>query len=310
MDRIYRMKRIDSLLWHGSKVLLLSALTLSGFALDVPNLEKRVTDLAGLLTTEQSASLEEELRDLEVSDSTQIAVLIIPSLEGEVLEDYSERVATAWRLGQKGRDNGVLVLLAMKERQVRIEVGYGLEATVTDARSRRIIQDELVPAFRANRYFEGVRSLLAAVIQTVRGQYQGPVEKTPATESPEETGSLDWLALFILPALWLLRSTGPWGGGVLGAGAGSYLAYASDGTTIPLLLFCAFFGGFFGMGMGAAIWARKGRSGSTGRGRYEKSWSRGSHRSGGSKTFFSTGRSSRFSGGGGSFGGGGASGSW
>ena len=109
------------------KILILLAVVLAqlstGYALDVPKLDRRVTDLAGLLTSDQTRALESKLQDLERTDSTQVAVLIIPSLEGEPLEDYSERVATAWRLGQKGRDNGALLLLAMKERKVRVEVG-------------------------------------------------------------------------------------------------------------------------------------------------------------------------------------------
>src|SRR5437867_1282678 len=126
----------------------------SASALEVPQLRARVNDLAGVLTAEQVRSLEAKLQGLEATDSTQVGVLIIPSLEGEVLEDFSMRVASAWRLGQKGRDNGALILIAMKERKVRIEAGYGLEPTLTDAKSHRIIQDEIVPRFKEGKFYE------------------------------------------------------------------------------------------------------------------------------------------------------------
>ncbi|MBM3789920.1 MAG: TPM domain-containing protein, partial [Acidobacteria bacterium] len=122
-------------------------------SLDVPRLRGRVNDLAGLLSAEESSALDARLADLERTDSTQVAVLIIPGLEGEALEDYSERVATAWQLGVRGNDNGALLLIALRERRVRIEVGYGLEATLTDALSRRIIETEITPEFREGDYF-------------------------------------------------------------------------------------------------------------------------------------------------------------
>src|SRR5438093_4497235 len=140
-------------------------------AVEVPKLRGRVNELAGLLTEEQARSLEAKLQDLETKDSTQVAVLIIPSLEGEVLEDFSVRVATAWKLGQKGRDNGALLLVAMRERKLRIEVGYGLEPTLTDAKSHRIIEDEILPHFRQGKFYDGIDAGVTAIIQVVRGQY-------------------------------------------------------------------------------------------------------------------------------------------
>ncbi len=275
-------------------------------ALDVPKLEARVTDLAGLLTSEQVIALDAKLRDLEVKDSTQIAILVIPSLESEALEDYSERVATAWRLGQKGRDNGALLLIAMKERKVRVEVGYGLEATLTDALSRRIIQDEIVPNFREGNYYQGIDAAATALIQVVRGTYQ-PTERPAGSASRRPSGrrSFDFLIFLLFPLLWVLGSTGKWGGGLLGAGAGMYLSHSLAGMMLaPLLI-----GGAIGAGAGAVVGAlvrAASRSQGTRRGGFGGPffWGGGGGFSGGG---FSGGG---FSGGGGSFGGGGSSGSW
>ncbi len=294
-------------LWIALLLLLLVPCT--ALAIDVPKLQSRVTDLAGLLTPEQITALDTKLKDLEQTDSTQIAILIIPSLEGEPLEDYSIRVATAWRLGQKGRDNGALLIVAMKERKVRIEVGYGLEPTLTDALSRRIIQDELVPHFREHDYFGGIDAAVTAMIKVVRGVYQAP----PATSSsrrPSGGRSFDFLIFLLFPLLWVLGSTGKWGGGILGAGAAAYLVYSIIGASLTGLLLGGLAGAAIGAFVGALIRAAGRSSGNwprgfggpffTGGGGWGGGW-------GGGGGGFSGGG---FSGGGGGFGGGGSSGSW
>ena len=109
------------------------------FALEVPPLKGRVNDYAGMLSSYTGRQLDGILRDLEKSDSTQIVVVIIPSLDGEVLEEFSIKLAEQWKIGQKGLDNGAILLIAKKERNIRIEVGYGLEGTLTDLMAGRII---------------------------------------------------------------------------------------------------------------------------------------------------------------------------
>ncbi|MGA2262249.1 MAG: TPM domain-containing protein [Acidobacteriota bacterium] len=276
-----------------SLFLLLNAV--GAFALDIPKLKARVTDLAGVLTTDQTAGLEEKLKQFEASDSTQIAILIIPGLEGEDLMDYSVRVATAWRLGQKGRDNGALLFIAMKERQVRIEVGYGLEPNLTDALSRRIIENEILPNFRQQQFFEGIDAGITAIMQTVRGAYQA----SPAIRNPQRrigTGNrVDWLVFLLFPMLWLLASTGKWGGGVLGGGAGMYLVHALLGLTLVPMLIGSLVGAVIGVFLGALVQAGSRSS---------------SHRRGGGfgGPFFPGGFGGGFGGGGGGFGGGGFSG--
>lgn len=295
---------------RASLILFLLLVTAAGVqAIDIPKLQARVTDLAGLLTPEQTAGLEEKLRQFEATDSTQVAVLIIPSLEGEVLEDFSERVATAWRLGQKGRDNGALLFVAMKERKVRIEVGYGLEPTLTDIRSRHIIQNEILPAFRQQRYYEGIDAGVTAIMQTVRGNYQASPQPGSSQRRVGNGGGIDWVIFLLVPLLWLLTVAGKWGGGILGGGAGAYLIHSLLGLGLIPMLIGGAVGSVIGVFLGALVQAGS-RS------------SPGGRRGGFGGPFFPGGFGGRggfggggfggggFSGGGGGFGGGGASGSW
>ncbi|MFH1573100.1 MAG: TPM domain-containing protein [Acidobacteriota bacterium] len=271
--------------------------------LDVPRLRGRVNDLAGLLSAEESSALDARLADLERTDSTQVAVLIIPGLEGEALEDYSERVATAWQLGVRGNDNGALLLIALRERRVRIEVGYGLEATLTDALSRRIIETEITPEFREGDYLGGIDRGVTAVIQAVRGVYRASERSRPATSSGRSArGIADMIIFLLVPLFWTLRALGRWGGAILGAGAGAYLAFSVSGGSLAALSGGALAGAVLGLVLGSLMRAAGGgrRGGFMGPIHF-------GGRSGLGGGGFSGGG---FSGGGGRFGGGGASGSW
>jgi uncharacterized protein len=295
----------------GVGLLLLAFQAAAAAGLEIPKLQARVTDLAGLLTREEISGLEEKLKGFEASDSTQIAVLIIPSLEGEVLEDFSGRVAEAWRLGQKGRDNGVLLFIAMRERQVRIEVGYGLEANLTDARSRRIIENEIIPNFRSQQYFQGVEAGVEAIIQTVRGVYQ-PVNQPPA-ESGRQRNPGTWfnLLIFLLaPLLWVLGSTGKWGGGILGGGAGAFLMYSLAGPALLAILAGGAAGAVLGAILGGLVKAGGRSTGHGRRGGFGGPFFPGGFGGGGFGGGGFGGGGGGFSGGGGGFGGGGASGRW
>jgi len=292
--------------------LVLLLLATGARALDVPKLRARVTDLAGVLTPEQVAGLEERLRQFEASDSTQIAVLVIPSLEGEALEDYSARVATAWRLGQKGRDNGALLFISMKERKIRIEVGYGLEPTLTDALSSRIIRNEIAPRFRDGDFPGGVDAGVTAIMQAVRGDYQASPESEGRSQHRGGSGNgYQFLVFLLAPMLWVLGSTGKWGGGVLGGGAGLLLIYWLLGVTLVPMLIAGAVGSVLGGVLGALIQAGA-RSGThTGRrpGGFGGPFFPGGGFGGGGFGGGGFGGGG-FSGGGGGFGGGGASGSW
>ncbi|MGZ8385092.1 MAG: TPM domain-containing protein, partial [Nitrospira sp.] len=133
------MSRFSSC-WNLIIVLHAVLLATPAFALDVPPLAGQVVDQAHVLPKSTVESMTAQLAAHETKSSNQVAVLIIPSLEGDAIEEFSHRVATAWKLGQKGTDNGALLLMAIQERKVRIEVGYGLEGVLSDARSAQIIR--------------------------------------------------------------------------------------------------------------------------------------------------------------------------
>lgn len=151
--------------------LLITSFNLGFSQKKVPYLTGRVNDEAGVLSSETRQSLEQLLKAHEDSTTNQIAVLIINSLEGEVLEEYSLKVAETWALGQKGKDNGVLLLVALNDRKMRIEVGYGLEGSLTDALSSRIIRNEIAPSFRQNDYDAGVTNGVKAIVSAIGGSY-------------------------------------------------------------------------------------------------------------------------------------------
>jgi uncharacterized protein len=168
-------------------LMLLAALVLAGFvlALDVPPLTGRIVDTAHSISPDVAAALSQEMAAHERRTGNQVAVLTLPSLQGEPLEEFSHRVATAWKLGQKGTDNGVLLLVAVQDRGIRIEVGYGLEGVLTDAVTSRIIRNEMVPRFRAGEYSQGIAAGLRAILGTIEGTYTVP-ENTPRPQRESE----------------------------------------------------------------------------------------------------------------------------
>jgi uncharacterized protein len=141
--------------------------------------QKEVPELWGLHVHDDEKALKQETIDrlenqliaYEDSTSNQIAVLIIPALDGEVLEEYSLHVAEKWKLGQASKDNGVLLLVAIDDHKMRIEVGQGLEGVLTDALCNRIIRDEMAPEFRRNDYDAGVMAGIDSIIKGIGGEY-------------------------------------------------------------------------------------------------------------------------------------------
>ena len=140
----------------------------AALALSVPPLTGRVNDTAGVLSPGTVQALEQSLEGLEREESTQIVVLTVPGLEGASLEEYALRVVEVWQPGQKGRDNGALLLIAIADRKIRIEVGYGLEGTLTDALAGRIIRNVIAPNFKRGDYDRGVVDGVAAMVAAVR----------------------------------------------------------------------------------------------------------------------------------------------
>jgi uncharacterized protein len=210
-------------------LLALLLLPLRAAALDVPKATGYINDRAGILSSEAEQKLESFLRGFEQSDSTQIVVLTVASLEGESLDEYALKVAESWGIGQEKTDNGALLLIAKEERKVRIEVGYGLEGRLTDLLSGRIIDNEITPRFKAGDFDGGVIAGVAAMVEAVRGEYQG----RPARKKERNPLGLLALLLFLGPGLMFLgggprsrrsrhyRHGGFWiGGGGFGGGRG------------------------------------------------------------------------------------------
>ncbi|NWF55903.1 MAG: YgcG family protein [Syntrophaceae bacterium] len=166
----------------------------SVFALAVPERpEGRVTDRTGTLTRDQIQALEKKLSAFEKETTNQIAVLMIPSLEGDSLEEFSIRLAEKWKIGQKGRNNGVILLIVKNDRKLRIEVGYGLEGALPDALAGTIIRNEIAPRFKEGQFFQGIETGVNAIISATKGEYRaGPRKK----ESPMGL----WFPLLILGA--------------------------------------------------------------------------------------------------------------
>jgi uncharacterized protein len=146
------------------------ALARPALAVDVPYLTGRVVDEANILSpaVEQDISRMSERHEKATGD--QIVVLTLPSLEGESIEGYATRVFEAWKLGQKGKDNGVLVIVAPNDRKMRIEVGYGLEGTLTDAAAARIIREVMTPQFKGGNFEAGIQNGVTAIVQGLEGQ--------------------------------------------------------------------------------------------------------------------------------------------
>jgi len=148
--------------WHGRFTgaalpgLALLLIAFAAFAADLPTLTGRVVDNAGIIDAATEAALTRKLADFEMKGSDQIVVATIPSLDGEAIEPYATWLFNSWKLGQAGKNNGVLLLVAMNDHKMRIEVGYGLEGTLTNQQAARIIEDDMVPAFRAGDFAGGI----------------------------------------------------------------------------------------------------------------------------------------------------------
>jgi uncharacterized protein len=240
-----------------------------------PPLTGRVVDDAHVLSADAQQQLTQELADLEAKTGRQVVVVTLPTLQGYAIEDYGYQLGRAWGIGQKGKDNGALFIVAPSEHKVRIEVGYGLEPELTDALSSIILQEKVLPKFRAHDVQGGIVDGTAAIVRQLglpddqARQNVAQAEARPApVRAPHESPFAIIFAAIIL--FWFLSAFIGALGGRRGGGCASF-------WLLPLI----FSGGGRGWGGGGG-------------------WSGGGGFGGGGG----------FSGGGGSFGGGGASGSW
>lgn len=279
-------------------ILALLVLVSQALALDVPQLKGRVNDHAGLLSPQAAQELEQRLAAFERSDSTQVVVLTIPTLAGENLEDFSIRVAEAWRIGQKGLDNGAILLIAKQERKVRIEVGRGLEGKLTDLVVGRIIRGDIAPRFKAGDFDGGVTAGVTAIMAVVKGEYKAqPRDIRQAGKSAHPIFSL---LIFLLVACVFLGALSRVLGGLAGAVGLPIIALLTFPGLALLVLAGLAVGGFFLGLLLSFLFSGGGGGGGYFGGPFIGGWGGGSG-GGGDGGFF---------GGGGDFGGGGASGDW
>ena len=165
-------------MWLSMLAILLSLLAALASAQTFPALSGRVVDSANLLSPEQEAALTAKLAALETSTTRQLVVATVPDLQGYPIEDYGYRLGRDWKIGQKGENNGVILLVAPTERKVRVEVGYGLEPFVTDALAATIVRDEILPRFRTNDYPGGIQAGVDALL----AQLQLPADQAQARQ--------------------------------------------------------------------------------------------------------------------------------
>lgn len=280
-------------LYAAALVLLMPSLVLAGAQqVAIPALAARVTDLTNTLSSEQQSALESRLAQFEQQEGSQMAILLVPSTRPEAIEQYSIRVVDEWKLGRKGVDDGILILVAKNDREMRIEVGYGLEGVIPDAIANRITEETMVPYFRQGDFYGG----LSAAVEQLAGLVAG--ESLPA---PQARSASPWEGM--LPALLIgglivgaiLRSIfGNFLGGAMNGGLIGFAVWILGGGLLVALVLAII---AFVITLSGGLGAMHGM----GRGTY------GGGGFGGSGGFGGGGFSG---GGGGGFGGGGASGSW
>jgi len=265
----------------------------------VPPLERRVTDLTGTLTPAQQQQLEQRLAAFEEQKGSQLAVLVVPTTQPETIEQYAIRVAEQWQLGRKGVDDGALLLVAIQDRSLRLEVGYGLEGVLPDVIAKRIVSDVITPYFRQGDYFGGLGAGIDRIIGVVEGEPLPEPERGWRGDVAIGEAMLPLLLIFAVIGGGLFRA-------LFGRVAGAAVTGGLAGTLVWVLahvLGIALFAGVVTFviallgGGGGGGWASGGRGGRGG-------WVGGFP--GGRGGFGGGG----FGGLGGGFGGGGASGSW
>lgn len=278
----------------------------------VPPLTGRVVDQTGTLSAGDVASITATLQDLEQRKGSQIAVLIVPTTQPETIEQFSIRVADAWKIGRKGIDDGALLVVAKDDRRLRIEVGYGLEGGLTDLTARRIIDEVITPRFRFGDFAGGISAGVARMAAVIEGEALPPPSTTGTLIDGE--GDLGWLALlnpfslliFLAIGSLFRQTLGRLVGSVAAGGVAGFLVWLLAGsliaavlTGLALMLFSSLADGMFNQSGINNNRARRGRGGGWVVGPIGGGWSSGGIGGGGG-----------FSGWGGGFGGGGASGSW
>jgi uncharacterized protein len=270
----------------------------------VPKLTGHVVDLTGTLTAPERDALESKLRTFETARGSQVAVLLVPSIGPETIEEFAGRVTDAWQLGRKGVDDGVLFVVAKQERKMRIHTGRGVQGTLTDVLSKRIVADLVAPRFRSGDFAGGIDAGADAIMKAIEGEALPLPAPKPRgkVDSMSSHSNLPILAFFLVPVLaMVLRGiAGRFVGAGLTSGITGIAAWFILGS-LAIGIFAAVAAFLFtllaGSGMGGAL--------TRGGGYIPGGWGGGGFGGAGGG-----GGGGGFSGGGGGFDGGGASGQW
>ena len=232
--------RSDSRSRHAASIVLSAVLLLpaSAFAFEIPANDGFVTDAAGILSHDQKNALEQKLRQYRDATSNEIAIVIVKSLDGEAIEDAGLEIGRKWGVGSEVKDNGILMLIAYDEHEVRFDVGYGLEGAVPDIVAKGIIDHDIVPAFRNADYYGGIAAALDSLQKHIGGEYTADRYQEEDDESsvPGVFFFFGFIALQWLIAI-LGRTKSWWLGGVVGGAGGLALALIfSWWLAIPILI--------------------------------------------------------------------------
>ncbi len=208
-------------------------------ALEAPRLTGRVNDLAQMLSPESLQRLEQKLAAFERETSNQVVVLTVPSLQGDDIDPFSIRVAEAWKVGQKGKDNGVLLVIAQAERKVRIEVGLGLQGVLPDITSGRIIRDVMRPHLKSGNYDQGIAAGVDSIISATKGEFKGTGQPNRQHSAQKASPSFMTMLLGVAVAVAVFGLFSRYFGGAVGAVGlplATYLAFPGMGLITLLLL--------------------------------------------------------------------------
>lgn len=270
--------------------------------LDVPKLQGYVNDYGGMISPAAKDRLEEELKSFEQSDSTQLVILTVPSLQGENIEEFGIKVGETWKIGQKGKDNGIILIIVKQERKMRVEVGRGLEGRLTDLFAGRIVDLVIKPRFKRGDFDGGVMAGVSALIDATRGEFKA--EQRPTAK---KTRGFHSFLIFLLAGFVILLMVSSFSrilGGLVGAAGLPALLHLG---LFPLGLVALILAVLVGAGIGALLPSLFSAGGSRGGGFWPGG---GFYSSGGGGWSGGDSGGGDFGGGGGDFGGGGASGDW
>ena len=271
----------NSFIKRWSLLILAIVISIPLFSQDIParpNPPRLVNDFAGVLSTEQKDILEQKLVALDDSTSNQVAIVLIKTLNDYPIEDYANKLFRSWGIGNKKTNNGVLIVAATDDHKVRIEVGYGLEGAIPDITANSIIENDIVPSFKTQNYYQGLNAASDDISKAASGEYHVQRQRDDSDDNAQGGGAWIGIIIIIIVIIAIIRR----GGGGTGGGMMSRRGYGGLGSFI--------LGNIIGssLGGGGRGWGGNGGGG----------WSGG----GGGGGFGDFG--------GGSSGGGGASGSW